>query len=162
MGGTDSDAGEGRWKQSRRQAIRTRSEERKDANTKLYGRPVAARVLLTGGERPPPQTAPLLNILNSRVFSGHVRGSMDDHMYNDIPVYDSSRDNVVWGERTGSSYGDDQHQNQHLVNQRHPSRGMATRARLHRDCDWAARLVTGEDSDQVRHAEDLLHQKLKV
>ncbi|KAK3381380.1 hypothetical protein B0H63DRAFT_202118 [Podospora didyma] len=82
--------------------------ERKDANTKLYGRPISARELLSGSERPPPQTAPLLTILNSRVFSGTAQSAADDRMYNDIPVYDSSQDNVVWGNRTGSAYGEGQ------------------------------------------------------
>lgn len=64
--------------------------ERKDANTKLYGHPVSARDLLQGAERPPPQAAPLLNILNSRVFNGMRSGSFDDAMYNDVPVYGDS------------------------------------------------------------------------
>lgn len=82
--------------------------ERKDANAKLYGRPVSARELLSGGERPPPQAGPLLNILNSRAFSGQRSGSMSDGMYNDIPVYDNNYDNVVWGENRGSAYGEGQ------------------------------------------------------
>jgi hypothetical protein len=82
--------------------------ERKDANAKLYGRQVSARELLSGGERPPPQAAPLLNILNSRVFSGMASGSMDDRMYNDIPVYDDHRDEVVWGNRSGPGYREGQ------------------------------------------------------
>ncbi|KAL2018248.1 hypothetical protein VTK56DRAFT_1002 [Thermocarpiscus australiensis] len=82
--------------------------ERKDANAKLYGRPVSARELLTGAERPPPQAAPLLSILNSRIFSGISTGTMDDRMYNDIPVYDDHRDEVVWGNRTGRAYGEGQ------------------------------------------------------
>lgn len=82
--------------------------ERKDANTKLYGRPVSAKELLTGTERSPPQAAPLLNILNSRVFNGTSQGSMDDRMYNDIPVYDNSHDSVIWGNKTGSAYGEGQ------------------------------------------------------
>ncbi|GAB1315731.1 putative YSC84 Protein involved in the organization of actin cytoskeleton [Madurella fahalii] len=82
--------------------------ERKDANAKLYGRPISARELLTGAERPPPAAAPLLSILNSRVFSGVSAGSMDDRMYNDIPVYDDRHDAVVWGNRTGPAYGEGQ------------------------------------------------------
>ncbi|KAK3350125.1 hypothetical protein B0T25DRAFT_459248 [Lasiosphaeria hispida] len=83
--------------------------ERKDANTKLYGRPIAARDLLTGSEPPPPQAYPLLSILNSRVFSGAAQAAVvDDRMYNDIPVYDDSHDNVVWGNKTGSAYGEGQ------------------------------------------------------
>ncbi len=49
--------------------------ERKDANAKLYGRAISARELLTGAVRPPPEAAPLLNILNSRVFSGNRVGA---------------------------------------------------------------------------------------
>lgn len=82
--------------------------ERKDANTKLYGRPIPARELLTGSERSPSQAAPLMNILNSRVFNGLSQGSMDDRMYNDIPVYDDSRDKVIWGNRRGSAMGEGQ------------------------------------------------------
>lgn len=68
--------------------------ERKDANAKLYGRPISARELLTGGERPPPAAAPLLNILNSRTFNGMRSGTFDDSMYNDVPVYGDSQDDV--------------------------------------------------------------------
>jgi hypothetical protein len=82
--------------------------ERKDANAKLYGRQVSARELLQGAERPPPQAAPLLSILNSRVFAGMASGTVDDRMYNDIPVYDDSRDAVVWGNKTGPGYGEGQ------------------------------------------------------
>ncbi len=78
--------------------------ERKDANAKLYGRQVSARELLSGGERPPPQAAPLLNVLNSRVFSGMAAGSFDDRMYNDVPVYDDQRDDVVWAGKSGPGY----------------------------------------------------------
>ncbi|KAL2146730.1 hypothetical protein VTI28DRAFT_2565 [Corynascus sepedonium] len=84
--------------------------ERKDANAKLYGRPVSARELLTGAERPPPQAAPLLSILNSRVFRG-IGGpatAADDRMYNDIPVYDDHRDDVVWGGSSGPAYREGQ------------------------------------------------------
>lgn len=81
--------------------------ERKDANTKLYGRPISARELLSGSERPPPEAAPLLNILNSRVFSLGRGGDFNDSssVYNDIPVYDDRYDNGSNGRR-GSSYGD--------------------------------------------------------
>ncbi|ELQ35331.1 SH3 domain-containing protein [Pyricularia oryzae Y34] len=81
--------------------------ERKDANTKMYGRPVSAQELLTGGERAPPAAAPLINILTSRAFSGAGRsGSFNDGMYNDTPQYDSHRDHVVWEGRRGSAYGE--------------------------------------------------------
>jgi hypothetical protein len=83
--------------------------ERKDANAKLYGRPVSAKELLSGGERPPPAAAPLLNVLNSRAFNGlPATGSVDDRMYNDIPVYDNTRDETVWGNRQGNAYGEGQ------------------------------------------------------
>ena len=80
--------------------------ERKDANTKLYGRPISARELLSGSERPPAAASPLLNILNSRAFSGMRQGSYDDSMYNDVPVYDQSHDDVVWEGRRGSAMGE--------------------------------------------------------
>jgi hypothetical protein len=80
--------------------------ERKDANAKLYGRQVSARELLTGGERPPPQARPLLDILNSRVFNGMSQGSMDDRMYNDIPVY-GDPDPEVWEPNRASTWHDD-------------------------------------------------------
>lgn len=83
--------------------------ERRDANEKLYGRRWTARELLSGQVPPPPAAAPLLSVLNSRVFSG-IGGannvSNDSAMYNDIPVYDSSHDNVVWQGREGSAYGE--------------------------------------------------------
>lgn len=74
--------------------------ERKDANTKLYGRPIAARDLLLGSERPPPAAAPLLNILNSRAFNGNRSGAgVDDSMYNDVPVFEENIDPVVTGQQ---------------------------------------------------------------
>ncbi|KUI69593.1 hypothetical protein VM1G_05514 [Cytospora mali] len=86
--------------------------ERKDANTKLYGRPISAKELLSGSERPPPQAAPLLSILNSRVFSGMgTSGNYSDSMYNDVPVYDSRHDDVVWNGQRGSAYGEGQTRN---------------------------------------------------
>ncbi|KAJ4339777.1 hypothetical protein N0V87_002977 [Didymella glomerata] len=81
--------------------------ERRDANEKLYGRRWTARELLSGQVPPPPAAEPLLRVLNSRVFSG-VGGAAaaDDRMYNDIPVYDDSHDNVVWQGRSGSAMGE--------------------------------------------------------
>ncbi|PSS03369.1 hypothetical protein BD289DRAFT_359153 [Coniella lustricola] len=79
--------------------------ERKDANAKLYGRQVSARELLEGRERSPPAAAPLLNILNSRAFSGTRSGNYEDSMYNDVPVYgDTYQDNSNAHAR-GQSYG---------------------------------------------------------
>ena len=82
--------------------------ERRDANEKLYGRRWTAREILSGQVPPPPAAAPLLQVLNSRVFAG-VGGAQNvtnDAMYNDIPVYDDSRDNVVWQGRQGSAMGE--------------------------------------------------------
>ncbi|KAK0629113.1 hypothetical protein B0T17DRAFT_491252 [Bombardia bombarda] len=82
--------------------------ERKDANTKLYGRPISARELLSGSERPPPAAAPLLSMLNSRAFNGLAPSTSADSssMYNDIPVYDESHDSAVWGNnQAGNGYG---------------------------------------------------------
>ncbi|KAF5564487.1 hypothetical protein H9Q69_004311 [Fusarium xylarioides] len=79
--------------------------ERRDANEKMYGQRFTAQQLLTGSVRPPPQAAPLMNILNSRVFNG-MRGGGDDAMYNDVPVYDDQHDDVVWNGRRGSAMGE--------------------------------------------------------
>jgi hypothetical protein len=82
--------------------------ERRDANEKLYGRRWTARELLSGQVPPPPAAEPLLRILNSRVFSGvgGAAANSDSAMYNDIPVYDDSHDNVVWQGRQGSAMGE--------------------------------------------------------
>lgn len=79
--------------------------ERKDANEKLYSSRVSASQLLGGTIRPPPAASPLLNILNSRAFYGNARAYGDD-MYNDIPIYDDSHDDVVWEGRRGTAYGE--------------------------------------------------------
>ena len=78
--------------------------ERTDANAKLYNNRVTARQLLEGGVRPPPAAEPLMRVLNSRVFAGTASSNGD--MYNDIPIYDDSHDNVVWEGRTGSGYNE--------------------------------------------------------
>ena len=79
--------------------------ERRDANEKLYNSRITARQLLEGGVRPPPAAEPLMRVLNSRVFAG-VTPSSADAMYNDIPIYDDSHDNVVWEGRQGSGYNE--------------------------------------------------------
>ena len=76
--------------------------ERRDANEKMYGGRITARQLLEGGVRPPPAADPLMRVLNTRVFSGNAN---NDAMYNDMPIYDDSHDNVVWEGRTGQGYG---------------------------------------------------------
>jgi hypothetical protein len=80
--------------------------ERRDANEKMYGTRYTAQQLLTGSVRAPPQAAPLMNILNSRSFSGMRGGVGDDAMYNETPVYDENHDDVVWNGRRGSAYGE--------------------------------------------------------
>jgi SH3 domain-containing YSC84-like protein 1 len=77
--------------------------ERRDANEKLYGGRITAQQLLEGAVRPPPTADPLMRVLNTRVFLGGAAGNGD--MYNDIPVYDDTHDNVVWEGRTGEAYG---------------------------------------------------------
>ncbi|GAB7338162.1 hypothetical protein MBLNU457_4513t1 [Dothideomycetes sp. NU457] len=77
--------------------------ERRDANEKLYNRPVKARELLSGAVPTPAAAEPLLRVLNSRVFSGV--SAQSDNIYNDIPVY-GEEDNVVWQGRTGSGYNE--------------------------------------------------------
>ncbi len=76
--------------------------ERRDANEKLYNGRITARQLLEGAIRPPPAADPLMRVLNTRVFSGVAGG---DAMYNDMPIYDESHDDVVWEGRTGQGYG---------------------------------------------------------
>lgn len=76
--------------------------ERRDANEKMYGGRITAKQLLEGGVRPPPAADPLMRVLNTRVFSGN---GGNDAMYNDMPIYDESHDNVVWEGRTGEGYG---------------------------------------------------------
>ena len=78
--------------------------ERRDANEKLYNSRITARQLLEGGVRPPPAAEPLMRVLNSRVFSGVSSGN--NEIYNDIPVYDDSHDDVVWEGRTGTGYNE--------------------------------------------------------
>ncbi|KAI0839889.1 DUF500-domain-containing protein [Hypoxylon sp. FL0890] len=84
--------------------------ERRDANEKLYGQRLTAAQLLTGAVPPPPQAGPLLSVLNSRVFAGMRSGTVDDSMYNDVPVYDERHDDVVWNGQRGSAYGERQAQ----------------------------------------------------
>lgn len=79
--------------------------ERRDANEKMYNRRVTARNLLEGSVPVPSDAAPLMQVLNSRIFSGAGAPSADA-MYNDIPVYDSSQDDKIWQGRTGSAYGE--------------------------------------------------------
>lgn len=81
--------------------------ERRDANEKMYGSRVKAADLLTGSVRAPPQAQPLMNVLNTRVFKG-IGGGSDDSIYNDVPVYDESHDDVIWEGRRGSAYGEGQ------------------------------------------------------
>lgn len=78
--------------------------ERRDANEKMYGRKLTARELLGGNHPVPPQAEPLMRVLNSRVFAGVGGTFRDDGMYNDVPVYDDSHDDVVWQGQTGTGY----------------------------------------------------------
>lgn len=82
--------------------------ERRDANEKMYNRRVTARACLEGAVPVPPQAEPLTRVLNSRVFAGRgaQAAGMDGAMYNDVPVYNDSQDDVVWQGRTGSAYGE--------------------------------------------------------
>ncbi|KAF4312436.1 hypothetical protein GTA08_BOTSDO11960 [Botryosphaeria dothidea] len=81
--------------------------ERRDANEKLYGRRVTARELLQGNVPVPPAADPLMRVLNSRVFAGVAGNSTaSDAMYNDMPVYDESHEDVVWQGRRGSAMGE--------------------------------------------------------
>ncbi|PHH90404.1 hypothetical protein CDD83_3818 [Cordyceps sp. RAO-2017] len=79
--------------------------ERRDANENLYGSRYTAQQILTGSVDPPPEAQSLMAVLNSRAFSGMRAGAVaDDSMYNDMPVYASEPDAVVWEGRRESSY----------------------------------------------------------
>ncbi|KAI7618965.1 DUF500-domain-containing protein, partial [Hortaea werneckii] len=80
--------------------------ERRDANEKMYGQKLTARQLLGGSVPVPPQAEPLMRVLNSRVFAGVGGRFNDNSMYNDVPVYDDSHEDVVWQGRTGSAFGE--------------------------------------------------------
>lgn len=64
--------------------------ERRDANEKLYGQRFTAKQLLEGSVRPPAAAAPLMAVLNSKIFAGVQ--APGDSIYNDIPVYDDRTD----------------------------------------------------------------------
>ena len=76
--------------------------ERRDANEKLYRSRMTAVQLLGGGVRPPPEAESLMRVLNSRVFAGIVPNP-NDSMYNDIPVYDESYEDVPGRSRPHST-----------------------------------------------------------
>lgn len=78
--------------------------ERRDANEKLYGQRYTAAQLMEGSVRPPPAASSLMAVLNSRIFAGVA--SSGDSMYNDLPQYDDTHDDVVWEGRRGSGYGE--------------------------------------------------------
>jgi SH3 domain-containing YSC84-like protein 1 len=80
--------------------------ERRDANEKLYRQRVKARDILTGALPPPAAADPLLRVLNSRAFTATGGQFNDDAMYNDIPVYDDTHDDVVWEGRRGSGFNE--------------------------------------------------------
>lgn len=81
--------------------------ERRDANEKLYSSRIKAAQILTGGVRPPPAAEPLMRVLNSRVFAGVSTSTVaTDSIYNDIPVYSDTHDNVVWEGRTGTGFNE--------------------------------------------------------
>lgn len=81
--------------------------ERRDANEKLYGQSVKAADILRGSVPSPQAADALTQVLNSRVFSGSGPNyTSGDNMYNDIPVYDESHEDVVWQGRTGSAFGE--------------------------------------------------------
>ena len=91
--------------------------ERRDANEKMYGRAMKAAEILRGGIPPPPQAEPLLRVLNSRAFSGGAGSSgLSENMYNDIPIYSESHENVIWQGKTGSAMGEGQRRDRSASN----------------------------------------------
>lgn len=107
--------------------------ERRDANEKLYGRRFTAAELLSGAVPPPPAAAPLMSILNSRVFAGT---GQNDAVYNDIPVYDDRHDDVVWEGRRGSAYGEGMSNNR-TGNSRNGSNEYVFNDKPRRATTWA-------------------------
>lgn len=79
--------------------------ERRDTNEKLYHHRYRAEELLQGAVPQPPTAEALYRVLNSRVFAGAAIGGAPDSVYNDIPIYDESHEDVGWGGRRGSAYG---------------------------------------------------------
>ena len=81
--------------------------ERRDENEKLYGQRLKASQILQGSVPAPPAADSLMGVLHSRVFSSYANGGgMGDNMYNDIPIYDESHEDVVWQGRRGNAYGE--------------------------------------------------------
>ncbi|KAF2124090.1 DUF500-domain-containing protein [Dothidotthia symphoricarpi CBS 119687] len=112
--------------------------ERRDANEKLYGRRWTARELLSGQVPPPPAAEPLIRILNSRVFSGVAGANVqNDQMYNDIPVYDESHDNVVWQGRQGPALGEGVRRDRTGGSTSHADDDYQFRDRPQRSSTWA-------------------------
>ncbi|KAK3066473.1 hypothetical protein LTR53_017170 [Teratosphaeriaceae sp. CCFEE 6253] len=81
--------------------------ERRDANEKMYNQKLTARQLLGGNIPVPAGAEPLMRVLNTRAFAG-VGGSFKDDsgMYNDVPVYDETHEDVVWQGNRGSAFGE--------------------------------------------------------
>ena len=78
--------------------------ERRDMNEKAYGQKIKAAQILQGAVPSPVVAEPLTRVLNSRAFSGVQTGN--DSMYNDIPIYDESHEDVVWQGRRGQAFGE--------------------------------------------------------
>jgi lipid-binding SYLF domain-containing protein len=109
--------------------------ERRDANEKMYGRKLTARELLGGNVPVPPQAEPLMRVLNSRVFAGVSRAG-DDVMYNDVPVYDESHEDVVWQGRTGSAYGEGVRRDNTGLGRQDSNEEWASRDKIARSSTW--------------------------
>lgn len=78
--------------------------ERSDANEKMYSRRVSARSILSGEVPPPTAANELMRALNSRAFARNM--TISSTMYNDAPVYDNAREDLLWQGKTGSAYGE--------------------------------------------------------
>lgn len=111
--------------------------ERRDANEKMYNQKYTARELLGGSVPVPPQAEPLMHVLNSRIFAGVGGSFKDDKVYNDVPIYDDSHEDVVWQGQTGSAMG------QGVRNNRTGSVGTANDDYAYRD--GPARASTWQD-----------------
>jgi lipid-binding SYLF domain-containing protein len=109
--------------------------ERKDANEKLYNRRVSAKQLLEGSIPAPMEAEPLMRILNSRAFSGNA--AQGDTVYNDIPVYDESNEDVGWQGRSPTTSKPNRANTwQDDVYDRDPAAGGVNRSYTSRDSDF--------------------------
>lgn len=78
--------------------------ERKDANTKFYGRPIPAKAILSGRVPAPRACEPLFHVLDSRAFRADIGiDDMDDDFYDDMPDESDYDRMSTYSSRTGAA-----------------------------------------------------------